>query len=64
MLSPEEQQRIEEDLKMFDRLIEESPYIQQIKAREVAKGRRSDILSIIKAHYPQMTDLAQQKVTR
>ncbi len=49
---------------MFERIFEEDPYIQKMQAKGELKGRRSDILTIIETHYPQLTALAQQKIEK
>ncbi len=66
-IAVEEKQKIWEELKMLDRLWDESPRVQQTLARGVAQGQletsRSFVVTVVKVRFPTLTSLAEQKVS-
>ncbi len=66
LLPQEEIQRVEERLTRFEDLFEGDPYFQKVEARGEEKGKiegqKVAILTIVEDQYPQLAQLAQQKV--
>ena len=65
---PQEKSEIERQLHMYDQLWEESPRIQQERARSRAEGElqaaRTMFVNIVSARYPSLTELAKQQATQ
>src|SRR6266852_5162165 len=80
MVSPQDKRRVEERLKMFDSLLEQNPYIQELKDRVAAeakakgkaegeaegevKGLQVAVIEIVRRRFPALVDLTQQRVER
>jgi hypothetical protein len=75
MVSPQDRFRVEERLTMFDSLLEQDPYIQELKARFAAeaaeaevkgevKGLQIAVIEIVRRRFPALLDIAQQRVER
>jgi hypothetical protein len=69
MVSEEDKQHIEEELRMeYDSLIDENPEFQQRFARKRAEGElqglQEMVLEAVKDEYPPLVELAQEKVER
>jgi hypothetical protein len=47
--------------KMYDRLWNESPTIKKMRTESKVEGLQSALLTIVKARFPALTELAQQK---
>ena len=78
MVSPEDKQRIEEELKMFDSLIEESSLVrrktEKARAEGLAVGKseglvegevhalQQAIIEIVEARFPSLTEQAKQVI--
>src|SRR5712691_3290871 len=60
-IDPPEKNLIKEALKMYDRLWSESPTIKKIRTESKAEGLQSALVTIVKARFPALTELAQQK---
>jgi hypothetical protein len=71
-ISPQETYKIQERLNMYDPLWEEHPKVKKIQAESKAKGReegelralQSAVITIVKARFPTLAELAQQKVAQ
>ncbi len=67
-----EKQEIGEELKMYDRLWEESSLVQRIRAESRAEGEakgelqatKRTLVNSIKARFPSLTELAQQHIEK
>lgn len=63
-----EKQEIGEELKMYDRLWEESSLVQRIRAESRAEGElqatKRTLVNSIKARFPSLTELAQQQIEK
>ena len=61
-----EKARIQEELKMYDRLWTENPEVQKTRAEGKAEGEiqalQRAVVTIVKARFPALAELAQQKV--
>jgi predicted transposase YdaD len=80
MVSPQDKLRVEERLKMFDSLLEQDPYIQELKDRVAAeaeakgkakgkaegevKGLQVAVIEIVRRRFPALLDITQQRVER
>ena len=70
MVSPEDKEKIDKELEMFDSLLEESRLVRkktaEAKLRGLAEGKIEEaqkvILKIVRAHFPSLLDEAQQKI--
>jgi hypothetical protein len=71
-ISPQEKYKIQERLNMYDPLWEEHPKVKKIQAESKAKGReegeiralQSALVTIVKARFPTLAELAHQKVAQ
>jgi hypothetical protein len=71
-VSDVEKSKILEELNMYDRLWEENPRVQQIRAESKAEGEargelqtlQRTLVSIVKVRFPALTELAQREVAR
>ena len=67
-VSAQEKQIIQERLDMYDRLWDESPKVQKIRAESEAKGEvqamQRMLVSIVKARFPALTQLAQEQAVQ
>ena len=63
-----EKQKIGEELKMYDRLWEESSLVQRIRAESRAEGEleatKRTLINSIKARFPSLAELAQQQIEK
>jgi len=61
-----EKARIQEELKMYDRLWTENPEVQKTRAEGKAEGEiqalQRAVVTVVKARFPALAELAQQKV--
>ena|SRR5215469_3168892 len=64
-ISAQDKRKIQERLDMYDRLWEENPKVQQIRAESEAKGEvqamRRMLISVVKARFPALVELAQEQ---
>jgi len=64
-ISAQDKRKIQERLDMYDRLWEENPKVQQIRAASEAKGEvqamRRMLISVVKARFPALVELAQEQ---
>jgi hypothetical protein len=71
-ISRENKARIQKELRMYDKLWDEDPEIQRIKAEAEAKGKaeakveasQEMIVGIVEARFPEQVDLAQERVEK
>jgi hypothetical protein len=67
-IPPQEKYKIQERLNMYDPLWEEHPRVKKIRAESRAEGEiralQSAVVTIVKARFPTLAELAQQKVTQ
>ena len=65
-VSPAEKEEIQKELKMYDPLWEEHPKVKKIRIESKTEGEvqalRSAIVTVVKVRYPELGELAQQKV--
>src|SRR2546421_12435592 len=67
-ISREDKARIQKELRMYDKLWDEDPEIQRIKAEAKAEGKveakveasQEMIVGIVEARFPELVDLAQE----
>lgn len=60
----EDKQIIEEELRMYDSLLEQDPFAEEMRVKGEVRGLQRAILSLIKRHFPALTELAQQRVAQ
>jgi len=67
-ISPQEKDEIWRELKMYDKLWEESPRIQKIRAESEAEGEvraaQRMLISYVKLRFPALVELAQEELSR
>jgi|SRR5207249_413788 len=67
-IAPPEKAEIKKELKMYDPLWENHPKVKKIRAESKAEGEiqasRRMLVNIVKARFPALTEMAQQKVTQ
>src|SRR5205823_3336233 len=67
-IAPAEKVAIRRELSMYERLLKENPAIQQLLAESKAEGEieasRRMLINIVKARFPALAELAEQKVTK
>ena len=63
-IAPPEKAEIQKELRMYDPLWENHPKVKKIRAESKAEGLRSAIVTMVKARFPDLTELAQQKVAQ
>src|SRR5881275_1550643 len=75
-ISPADKVRIQKELRMYDKLWDEDPEIQRIKAEAEARGKaeakaeakveasQEMIVGIVEARFPELVDLAQERVEK
>jgi hypothetical protein len=65
-ISPAEKEEIQKELKMYDPLWEEHPKVKKIRVESRTEGEvqalRSAIVTVVKVRYPELGEMAQQKV--
>ncbi len=61
-ISPAEKEEIQKELKMYDPLWEEHPKVKKIRAESEVQALRSAIVTVVKVRYPELGEMAQQKV--
>src|SRR5437764_508633 len=59
-----QKQKIRRRLMEYDPLWEENPRIKEDRARSRADGLRSAVVTVVKAQFPELAELAQQKVAQ
>lgn len=63
-ISLQEKDAIHEELKMYDHLWNESPRIKQMRIENEVQVLQRTFVNIVKARFPALTELAQQKVAQ
>jgi hypothetical protein len=63
-ISPQEKYKIQERLHMYDPLWEEHPKVKKIQAESEIRALQSAVVTIVKARFPTLAELAQQKVAQ
>jgi hypothetical protein len=63
-VSAQEKQIIQERLDMYDRLWEESPKVQKIRAESEVQAMQRMLVSVVKARFPALTQLAQEQAVQ
>lgn len=63
-ISLQEKDAIHEELKMYDHLWNESPRIKQMRIENEVRVLQRTFVNIVKARFPALTELAQQKVAQ
>lgn len=49
---------------MYDSLLEQDPFAEEMRVKGEVRGLQRAILNLVKKHFPVLTELAQQRVTR
>ena len=63
-ISPQEKFRIQERLNMYEPLWEKHPKVIKIQAESEIQALQSAVVTIVKARFPNLAELAQQKVAQ
>ena len=63
-IAPPEKAEIQKELKMYDPLWENHPKVKKIRAESEAEALQGAIGTVVKARFPALTELAQQKVVQ
>jgi hypothetical protein len=63
-ITPQEKYKIQERLNMYDPLWEEHPKVKKIQAESEIRALKSAVVTIVKARFPTLAELAQQKVAQ
>jgi hypothetical protein len=63
-ISPQEKYKTQERLHMYDPLWEEHPKVKKIQAESEIRALQSAVVTIVKARFPTLAELAQQKVAQ
>ncbi len=63
-ISEKEKQKIRRRLMEYDPLWEENPRIREDRVRSKAEGLRSAVVTVVKVRFPELAELAQQKVAQ
>jgi len=61
-ISSLEKVKIQEKIKMYDPLWDDHPKVKKIREESEVKTLRKDIMRVVGAHFPNLTELAQQEV--
>jgi len=64
IVSLEDKGRIKEKMEDFDSLLDENPFVQKRRVEGEIKATQKAIITIVRARFPALTELAQQQVTR
>jgi len=60
----QEKDRIWRELKMYDRLWEESPRVQKMRIESEVRAARRMVVNFVKGRFPALAELAQQRVAQ
>ncbi len=63
-VSPQEKDEIWRELKMYDKLWEESPRVQKTRTESEIKGAQRMLISYVKLRFPDLVELAQEELSR
>jgi hypothetical protein len=63
-IAPPEKAEIQKELKMYDPLWENHPKVKKIRTESEVKALQSAVVTIVKARFPALAELAQQKVAQ
>jgi hypothetical protein len=61
-LSEQDKQAIEKELHMYDSLLEQDPFAEEMKVKGEVRGLQRVVVNIIRRRFPNLEELAQQRV--
>jgi hypothetical protein len=62
MLSPQDKQAIEKELHMYDSLLEQDPFAEEMKVKGEVRGLQRAAVNIVRKRFPNLVDMAQQRI--